>query len=57
MVMSDSEVNTCVCCGEIIPEGTWVCPKCSEGDYFKAVMARPVNTESEGKNTVESTIL
>ena len=49
--------NTCVCCGEIIPEGTQACPKCSEGDYFKAIMARSVNTESEDKNTVESTIL
>lgn len=22
-------VNRCVCCGEIIPEGGWVCPQCS----------------------------
>ena len=20
--------NRCVCCGQIIPEGTWVCPNC-----------------------------
>ena len=23
--------NTCVCCGEIIPEGMMVCPGCMEG--------------------------
>ena len=23
--------NTCVCCGEIIPEGRQVCPKCERG--------------------------
>lgn len=34
--------NTCVCCGEIIPEGTQVCPKCSEGDTFRAAMAKPI---------------
>ena len=21
-------VNRCICCGEIIPEGRWVCPNC-----------------------------
>lgn len=20
--------DRCVCCGEIIPEGSWVCPRC-----------------------------
>lgn len=20
--------NRCICCGEIIPEGSWVCPNC-----------------------------
>ena len=24
----ESGVNTCVCCGDIIPEGRQVCPKC-----------------------------
>lgn len=23
--------NTCVCCGEIIPEGRQICPKCEKG--------------------------
>lgn len=23
--------NTCVCCGEIIPEGRQICPKCERG--------------------------
>ena len=23
--------NTCVCCGEIIPEGQQVCPNCKKG--------------------------
>ena len=49
--------NTCVCCGEIIPEGAQVCPKCLEGDKFGVTTVRPVNTESEVKVTVESTIL
>ena len=22
------DTNRCVCCGEIIPEGRWVCPRC-----------------------------
>ena len=25
--------NTCVCCGEIIPEGTQVCPRCRSVRY------------------------
>lgn len=25
--------DRCVCCGEIIPEGSWVCPKCAKGVY------------------------
>lgn len=63
--------NTCVCCGEIIPEGAQVCPICSEGDTFRAAMARPVLRADfkicdeveqafregyiEGKKTVNST--
>ena len=63
--------NTCVCCGEIIPEGAQVCPICSEGDTFRAVMARPVQRADfkirdeveqafrecyiEGRKTVNST--
>ncbi len=63
--------NTCVCCGEIIPEGAQVCPICSEGDTFGAAMARPVPRADfktcdeveqafregyiEGKKTVNST--
>lgn len=63
--------NTCVCCGEIIPEGAQVCPICSEGDTFRAAMARPVPRADfkirdeveqafregyiEGKKTVNST--
>lgn len=26
--MSEDDTNRCVCCGEIIPEGSMVCPKC-----------------------------
>ena len=26
-----SPVDRCVCCGEIIPEGSMVCPNCREG--------------------------
>ena len=26
-----SDVNRCVCCGEIIPEGRQVCPNCEGG--------------------------
>ena len=25
--------NRCVCCGEIIPEGRMVCPKCEQDTY------------------------
>lgn len=24
--------NRCVCCGEIVPEGRWVCPQCEMGE-------------------------
>ena len=27
----ESGANTCVCCGDIIPEGRQVCPKCENG--------------------------
>lgn len=30
----------CVCCGEIIPEGRWVCPNC-------LVTVKQVDTEEE----------
>ena len=23
-----ANVDRCVCCGAIVPEGTWVCPNC-----------------------------
>lgn len=26
--MNENNVETCVCCGEIIPEGRQICPKC-----------------------------
>lgn len=33
-----SSVNTCVCCGEVIPEGRQVCPKCLDKcDAFNGV--------------------
>lgn len=25
---SDKDQNTCVCCGDVIPEGQQICPKC-----------------------------
>ena len=25
-------IETCICCGEIIPEGRQVCPKCEKGE-------------------------
>lgn len=28
---TEPKVNTCVCCGEIVPEGRQVCPKCEKG--------------------------
>lgn len=28
--MSEDDVNRCVCCGEIIPEGRMVCPVCEK---------------------------
>ena len=29
--------NTCICCGEIIPEGRQICPQCTHNaiDHFK----------------------
>ena len=30
--ISDKSENTCVCCGEIIPEGRHVCPYCECGE-------------------------
>lgn len=45
--------NTCVCCGEIIPEGAQVCPICSEGDTFRVAMARPVSADFKVKDEVE----
>lgn len=45
--------NTCVCCGEIIPEGAQVCPICSEGDTFRVAMARPISAEFKVKDEVE----
>ena len=24
------DVNRCVCCGDIIPEGRWACPRCEK---------------------------
>lgn len=30
-------MNTCICCGEIIPEGRQVCPKCEKGEMHDKV--------------------
>lgn len=27
-IIEGTKANTCVCCGEIIPEGIWVCQNC-----------------------------
>lgn len=32
-----SGCDTCVCCGEIIPEGRMICPSCENGTYRKAI--------------------
>ena len=29
------EINRCVCCGEIIPEGWMVCPNCEKASENK----------------------
>lgn len=26
------EIDTCICCGDIIPEGRQVCPNCEKGE-------------------------
>ena len=28
--------DTCVCCGAVVPEGTWVCVNCIEKQEVKA---------------------
>ena len=34
--------NLCICCGEVIPEGLQVCPKCEkEGGCKNAVVGNP----------------
>lgn len=32
-----AEIDTCVCCGDIIPEGRQVCPKCEKGEMHDKV--------------------
>lgn len=34
-------VDTCVCCGKIIPEGRMVCHKCSEPEYNTSYKQQP----------------
>lgn len=42
--------NRCVCCGEIIPEGRMVCPKCEKGAV--GMSGKIVHTKScEDENT------
>lgn len=31
------DVDRCVCCGEIIPEGRMVCPQCDRPDRHKPI--------------------
>ena len=33
-------VDTCVCCGAPVPEGTWVCPTCIKKVGVDAEMSR-----------------
>jgi predicted nucleic acid-binding Zn ribbon protein len=39
--------NTCICCGEIIPEGRQVCPSC--GKQLKNYKLKGVKTKTIGK--------
>lgn len=51
--MTNSE-DRCVCCGEIIPEGRMVCPKCEKGEVGMQVgmSGKIVHTKScEDENT------
>lgn len=48
--------NTCIYCGDVLPEGRTVCPKCaySEAEHFEKAMSRKIsNTEFKVNDAVE----
>lgn len=40
-------VDTCVCCGNIIPEGRMVCHKCSGTEHNTSYKQRPTSNDYE----------
>lgn len=44
--------NRCVCCGEVIPEGTQVCPKCTK-EYWNHEARRKPNYNDRIKRIME----
>lgn len=43
--------NTCIYCGDVLPEGRTVCPKCaySEAEHFEKTMSRKIPQHTEFK--------
>ena len=44
------DVNRCVCCGAIIPEGRQVCPNCERTLTDAPLILKPVDTLRKEKN-------
>lgn len=42
-----SKIETCVCCGEEIPEGRQVCPTCEQGNRKKVLPTEEKNCDFE----------
>ena len=46
--------NTCVCCGEVIPEGVQVCTACTKTSVFNVLKdySMPFSTIEEALNSI-----
>ena len=43
------DTNRCVCCGEIIPEGRWVCPRCERDACLHLWIFDGIEPAKDGK--------
>lgn len=43
-----TDVDRCVCCGEPVPEGTWVCPSCARKALGKISPCKDCNDRYVG---------
>lgn len=41
------DVDRCICCGEMIPEGKMICPRCEQKEIKTGILLQSINVTKE----------